>query len=362
MSVTDNAITDGANDSPEVNQDDLEVTPTGVDDGSTDATAVDDSAVVTDDTAVESLPDPDAWRRPYEELGFQNLESPEQAQQRLAEAYRRRDEELREKAEQLRYLQSIHSRIDSLSGGTQPASAPAKPEPTDLLGRLTGDWVEPDRDLLAKYVTVNEEGESIWRADAPADLRKQVETYQLRQAEWHKVLADPRQFETAINQRLERLVTERLQGELAQREQQQTDQQFVQEFNEQHRTWLVETDPITGQPTNRLTRDGQLFSQFAREAESQGVTSKRFVLQYALARVRETQLETRNAPVQQRATVQPVIQQQRNAMLGRKNATPKTQTTAAGLSDQPGAARTGKTRESFGQMMVGDLIEEGSLT
>jgi hypothetical protein len=352
-----------ANDSPSASDNAID---TGAVGSGTDATVI-DNAAVTDDAAGSQL-DPDAWRKSYEELGFQNLESPEQAQQRMIEAFRQRDEQLREAREQVRYMQSVHSRLESLGGSSpQPPSAPAASKPSDPLTELTSGWQEPDRELIAQYVVTGEDGQPAWRSDTPAEIRAQVDQYKVKQAAWHKILNDPRQLDQVLNQRVERMLAERLDETLTQRDTQTADQRAEQQFlTENH--WLYERDPVTGGTavdpnTGRpmLSREGHQFTKALHRVRESGVSRRSDQLELALAMHRSQQSQARQAPAQQRATVQPTVDQQRAAMLGRTNQRPAKPTTAAGITDGAGASRTGAKRESLGVSLVNDLIEEGMI-
>ncbi len=119
------------------------------------------------DDSTEPVADDSAWRRPYEELGFGDLESPEQAQQRAIEALRVRNEENRRLSEQLRYMQSIETRLGAVQQ-PQPA-APAQPA-GDRLSQFAQKWTAPNSDVLAKYIVVGEDGSRALRDDAPPEL------------------------------------------------------------------------------------------------------------------------------------------------------------------------------------------------
>jgi hypothetical protein len=348
-------------DSAPVNEDAIESTPND----SMEAVVGDDNAAVTDDAA-ESRPDPDAWRQPYEELGFQNLESPEQAQQRMVEAFRQRDEQLREAQERLRYMQSIHSRIDNLGGQSAHASAkdsqPA--EPSDLLTELTTGWIEPDRELVSQYIVTGEDGRSTWAPDTPTELKAQVEAYKLKKASWIKVLDDPRKLDQAITQRVERMLSQRLDETLSQRDTMTEDARVEQQFFSENE-WLFDRDPLTDGPaidpatgTPRLTREGRLFSDALKRVKNSGVTRRKDQIDMAMALFNSQQSQTRQAPAQQRATAQPTIAEQRASMLGRTNARPAKPTSSAGINDGKGAHRTGESRESWGASLVKGLFEE----
>lgn len=337
------------------------VETSGAGDGGMDAVPVGDAAAVMDDAAASQSSD--AWRTPYESLGFKDIDSPEQAQTRMIDAYRQRDDQLREAQERIRYMQSLHSRIDNLNGGT--GQSPAAPvEPIDTLSKFSSGWEVPDREVLAQYVMTGEDGETTWKPNAPEELRKQVSAYQIKQAEWQRVLDDPRQLDKAINERVERMLSERLEGVLTERDTRSADQQAEQKFFTDN-DWLFARDPVSGgayvDPMTgkaALSPDGQQFFSSFRSVRDSGVSRVTDQLNFALALHRQQQTQARQAPTQQRVTVQPTIEQKRAEMLGRTNKTPARPTTSAGLTDGPGASRTGAKRESFGASLVAQLVEE----
>lgn len=354
-------IDDAATGDMDVSLVDDVVETSGAGDGGMDAVPVGDAAAVMDDAAVSPLDN--AWRTPYESLGFKDIDSPEQAQTRMIDAYRQRDDQLREAQERIRYMQSLHSRIDNLSGGTgQSPAAPAGP--TDTLNKFSSEWVVPNLDLVRRYVTEQEGEPTIWNSDAPLELRKQVDAYHLQKEEWKNVLDDPRQLDKAINERVERMLSERLEGVLTERDTRSADQQAEQKFFTDN-DWLFARDPVSGgayvDPMTgkaALSPDGQQFFSSFRSVRDSGVSRVTDQLNFALALHRQQQTQARQAPTQQRVTAQPTVEQKRAEMLGRTNKTPARPTTSAGLTDGPGASRTGAKRESFGASLVAQLVEE----
>lgn len=312
---------------------------------------------------VEEAPS-NEWRAQYESLGFQGVETPEEAQQRLIYAYRQKQEQLAEAAEQVRYMRSLHSRLDQVAHAPV-AESPQAAANTDLLGQYVSKWQPPNRDVLARFIVNDERGEPQWRPEMPAELRQQVEQYQLQQTEWQQILADPRQFETAINQRVERLIQDKLEGTLQQRDTQLSDQAAEEQFFSQA-DWIYAQDPatrqpayhpITGQPV--LSNDGRLFAESLNHVRSLGVTRVADQLDLAMAKFNQVKAAIRVAPAAERAGVTDAVQQQRQQMLGRQNQAIKSQTTAAGVSDAPISEPTGASRMSASRRAILELVEEG---
>lgn len=328
-------------------------------DGTTDSVAAEDDADDGDSSlgATDGSQEPvdaNAWRRPYEDLGFGDLESPEQAQQRAIEALRNRNEENRRLSEQLRYMQSIESRL----GAVQPQPPAAlQQQAGDRLSQFAQKWTVPNAEVLSRY-TVVEDGVRRLSDDAPPELVEQVNNYRRQQVEWSTTIGNPQEFDRLINERVERLVTDRLEGELSRRTQEQTEQQYLDQFYNENR-WLFTVDPVTNQQTSQFSRDGQMFQRFYQEGANMGITSNRALHEFAHAKYLATKAQTQQHPAQQRQAAAPVVQDQRAKMLGRTNKTPKTQTVVAGANDGPGGNRTGQSRESFGRQIFEELVEQG---
>lgn len=312
------------------------------------------------DSGVQAEESQEDWRRPYEELGFQGVETPEEAQQRLAEAYRREREQREEAERQAKYYQSIQAQLTDRTGTAQPEQQEAQSQetPSGVIEALASKWQEPSPTALERYITRDENGQEKFTPDAPEEFRRQVMEYAEQRQQWAQVISNPKSFAEAIDQRLEAVLASRVTDTLSQHEQHRADQQAEEEFFAQN-DWLFERDPVTGQPTNRPTRDGQMFGQFLREAGSMGIQSRSQQLRVAMAMYQAQKSQAAQAPEQARQSARPVADQQRRKMLGAKNGQPSKPTTAAGVSDGPASKPTGANRMSLGERLVNDLQEEG---
>lgn len=320
--------------------------------GSTEAA---DTLEPSDQTDTAS--DDDAWRAPYRELGFENIETPEQAQERLLQAYRNERQQRAEAQRQAQYYQSVQAQLATRE--TVPtAQSPASDTPSGVIDSFSSNWIDINEKLLSEYVTRDEDGHAVFRPDAPEELRQQVLKFRQQKEQWGEVLSDPRQFAKAVDERLEAMLADRVTGVISERETKHADQTAEEQFFSEN-DWIFERDPLTGQSTNRPTRDGRRFGQALRHAAEMGIARRSDQLRTAMALFQAEQQQVAQAPAVARHTAQQVANQQRQQMLGRTNTAPSRQSTAAGVSDGPAGLPTGSAQVSRAQRIVTELQDEG---
>ena len=338
---------------------------TDVVDGGTDATtatSADAETVSADGQA--SGGDQESWRQRYERLGFQDLETPEQAQQRMFDAYERQNEELRRAQEEARYMRAIQSRLDAVSPSSQ-SHQPAQPEqPADAtaLGKFTNDWPEINHSVVSRYVVQDEDGNPQWKPDTPADIRAQVDQLHSRKAEWVESLSDPRFFQRAVSEQVEAIISERLSGELEQRDTMREDQMAETQFMSEN-DWIFQKDPVTGtiavdyDGNKQLSSEGKRFANALQEAKSMGISRKRDLLNAAMRFYRASKADIQQAPATARQNVAGDIAARRQAVLGATNPAPAKPTTAAGITDV--GSDNKQPRMSAAARAIHALKEEG---
>jgi len=299
------------------------------------------------------------WRAQYEELGFQDLETPEQAHQRLVESYRRERQRADQATEQAQYHQALVARL----GQTNPteAAAPSAPAPDDanetVFGRFTKKWVDVDRETIAEFVITDDDGNTTWKPNTPPELINQVHEAQKAQRKWNDVIQDPRQLEQAISQKVESLVGDRLNSALSERESMTAESTVEKQFLAENQ-WLYAVDPITNRPTNQPSPEGRVFGAHYQRAVELGIPTKAAQLEYAIALYQSSQRTANPAPVPgNQQQTQQVIDQRRREMLGQTNTRPAAPTTAAGITDGKGSQPAGESRMSFGQSVAAGMKE-----
>lgn len=214
----------------------------------------------------EPSPDPLAA---YRELGFQNVETPEEANQRLMQAYRQQMadvEALRRQQEELKTLAQYGNQyLQQLQQPQQQQQTPQQPD----------SWWSPpqvDTELLSRFRVTDAEGRMQWRQDTPPEIRAQAEAHERYLEQWaERLVREPQKvLPEIIEKEFDRLFEERY----SQRVNQEYTSQRLQQIQQENAEWLYEKDPRSGQVarnpdgTYRLTPAGQAALHFANEAET----------------------------------------------------------------------------------------------
>jgi len=357
----------------------------------TDVASVDDQAVdAVDDNAIDEVgvganatddSAADDWQAPYRELGFENLESPEQAQQRVMESLRQERMRAQEAVQQARYFQTAYTNHVGQASPAQPDTPTAPEQPSSLFAQMASDWPEIAQDEIDPFIEKDDNGRATgWKNGTPPSLIEKSNAYIRARAKWDEVVSDPRRLSEAIEQQFQTMLDSHLDGRLEQREQVTTEQRAEQEFLTSNSDWLYEKDPYSGQPSNQPTAAGRHFhSIFESTKEQYGVTNmaKRIQLATQLFQAQQaaagiTPNQPAAAPVPARPATVPAGQQQpaatqttaadvRRQMLGQRNGAPARPTSAAGVNDGPGGSPAGASRMSYGQLVASGMKQEGTL-
>ncbi len=175
-------------------------------------------------------------------LGFENVANDEEAFDRLAAAYQQQEE---------KFSSQIKQVLDEVRYQSQP-----QPEPAPATGQ-TRWWNPPKADLAAAAHYRTAEG---WKPETPPDLRRQVEELERYRDNFARsFVSDP---ESALAPLLEQKVKEIVAQQYGQLT---AKQQFEQELNAN--PWLWEKDPYSGQPTRKLSAEGQKFNELMASVE-----------------------------------------------------------------------------------------------
>jgi len=227
-----------------------------------------------------------SWLDLVRKQGFENVESEEDARQRLLDAYqqeRSRLDELEKRWQQFEPLIAYGQQyIDSLQkqqAGGQPAGqaaqAAAAPEQPSVWPQIP----EVDLDAVERYR--DDKGE--WKFNTPPELRHQAEQAAAAIQKWQVGMAlRPQQTLEPIIKQVARQVSEELlreqfgmePKELVQRLDLSGEQQFVQQQANELAPVLYERDPRTGQlDLQRLSAVGQAFTTALEDLERGGMSS-----------------------------------------------------------------------------------------
>lgn len=216
------------------------------------------------------------------EFGFEGVDSDEQAQERLIEAWKRDRDSLaseRQRAEE-------QARIAVALAAGQPAAPVAQTEP------VNDHWWKPptiDERLLEAYQTSTVDAatgrEKIgWREGTPPEVIAKYNALEAHTKQWtedlvrrpHEVLPKIIAYEAR------RIVQE----ELSQTQAAQQAETFLDTFRREN-TWLYDADPVTNKPAItsdgrlKLSAEGQKFQAYLNEAESLGIADVQKQFTYA---------------------------------------------------------------------------------
>jgi hypothetical protein len=192
-----------------------------------------------------------------------------------------------------------------------------------------GTAADIQRLMAAHYERDPQSGAVKPRADCPLDVRQKVEAYQQYIADWQfKLQHDPMAaLQPMIAQEAQKIA----QQSLAQYGEQLAAQQMVQ----RNADWLYQRDGnnnqiyANGQPA--LSREGQIFAAYVREAETLGIHGVANQEKYALKHVHADLLFERQAPTQQQ-------QQQNQQFLNQNNR--RAANTGAAVANANGQTQT----------------------
>lgn len=225
------------------------------------------------------------------DLGFRDVESEEDAQARLVQAYQ---EQLNQTAalEQRAREAEIRAAVRDMQPQAAPApvadSEPSAPQywpaytsvDPQMINKYRETYVDPETNQLAVR----------WSADTPADLRASYDRYTTEVEQWTNKLAyEPQQtLQPIIEDLAERKVREIMQSsfgfapeEISSRLDLSGEQAAVDNFMGEWGGKLYELDPVTRQPTQRLSDFGSKVDQAMIEAYDMGLTSKAQQIHYA---------------------------------------------------------------------------------
>lgn len=230
------------------------------------------------------------WLDQIRGLGFEGIETEEQARERLIQAYEQQTQRERQIQEQMQqiaplvrygqeYLQiqndprfkQVFSPQERLETPEEPQSwwNPPKYDPA-LIERYQEDRVDQETGQVYK----------VWKENTPAQVRADAEAYDQYIRDWqHKLVYDPREaIGQAIQQEFDRFYKEREQ----ERQQQTSTETALQRFQQDNAELLFARDPVTNRLTNQLSREGKMIQHYVQQAEAGGMTNPELIFDYAL--------------------------------------------------------------------------------
>lgn len=305
-------------------------------------------------------------------LGFQDLQSEEDARARLIEAYRQREmqlEDIASRYQQVSPLAQYGQQYLALmqNPAFQQFQAQAQPSVTQAQPQEENWWSPPKYDpvLAEKYREVKVDpatGEQRleWKANTPAEIRASVEAHSTYLEKWADDLVRRPQevLPKIIRAEFDKYFDERY-GSI---QQQAEVDRLASEIKTNHADWMYQRDPRTNQiMEGQLTQAGQQAMNYLQEAMQMGIQSPqqqwRYVeramsADYAQYAYQSQSQQTNTAQVAQQKK-QELLTRGNTALPGRGGSQPAR---GAGASAQPQ-----NTSLSPGQQLLAELEADGVL-
>jgi len=227
------------------------------------------------------------------DLGFRDVESEEDAQERLLKAYQ----------EQLNQTAALEQRareaeIRAAMSGMQPHAQPQNTQPQEPAAEDKRYWPAyptVDAQMISKYreTVVDPETQQLsvrWADGTPRELRDNYDRFTAEVEQWTNKLAyEPEQTLTPIIEDLaERKVRQILESsfgfapeEIGTRLDLSGENREIQSFMDRYQEHLYDVDPVTRQPTNRFSDFGAKVDAAMIEGYNLGLESRSAQLRYA---------------------------------------------------------------------------------
>ena len=299
-----------------------------------------------------------AWKNILAEAGFEDIDTMDTAAQRSVDAIRQRDEQIETLANQVRWYNSNQGQAYQ----QQPAPAPAAPADPELgaIENITKGWQDIPLHVVQEWL--DPDTGSI-RDDAPPSIRQNIEQFAQKRHEWSQLVADPRQFVAAIDERVQKMIDAQLETGFSERQRQYQDQTAEERFLDDNAFWMYAKDPATGRPVvdpvtgyQMFSRQGQEFQRLFEHTEQMGVQSIADRIAIAKAFYDQTNAAQTAQPAVRREDQQGIVEQQRQAMLGRTNTTRPAQTAVNNVSPGLGQTQAGEQSRSIGEAFLQELV------
>lgn len=324
---------------------------------------LDDPAMEAESSASEQAQEEAAWKQILGQAGFNDFESIDHAAERFVESHKLQESRINELADRVRSYEALIA----AQGGAQrspqqqpeSASAADPPKPKSALGELVDGWKPIPTQLINQYWT---EDNKI-SPEAPPEVRDQLIQAQQQVQNWQELMNDPPRFLAALTEHLAPTIQQQFETEYSQRQQTQSEESALVDFESQNADWLYEKDPATGNvlvdPLNRnpiWSAKGQQFRSILDHVDNTyGVQTNAARLEIAMALHNQQQANIEQAPVQRRQAASQVNEQKKREMRGRRNTAPNTQTAINGVSPNSGAEEPGAAQQSIGEYFAEQL-------
>lgn len=259
------------------------------------ATGAGNVPVTGEAVADSGAPAVDPWVQQLQDMGFQGITTPQEAQRRVVEAIQLRNQQLaaaQQQAQQYEQYARAYAQQQQdprwLAFQQQQMQSPQAPEAPQ--GHPWWKAPQVDLTLLEQYREeqvdpVTGQKKLAWKADAPLEYKQAAEQYTRHLKQWQEDLVT-RPHEV-LPQIIQTEVMPLIEQAFAQREQQMRTQSFVQEVNEKNADWMYAKDPVTQQflvdhqGQRVLSGDGQHVGAYISQATQLGIQDPQARWQFA---------------------------------------------------------------------------------
>lgn len=180
------------------------------------------------------------------ELGFADVTSDEEAQQRLLEAFSQKSQAEQQYQQQLEMLNWQMRQLMSQTGQQVPQQQTQAPQPGQQ-----GWWTPPqtNEQLRQQYIAGKAEDGSVqWKPNTPPQLIQEYEAEQAYYADWaQKLVRSPQEALAGFKQEILEDAKRQIQAELYQQAERRQAESFMEQQIRENEDFLYLKDPVTKQ-------------------------------------------------------------------------------------------------------------------
>lgn len=270
------------------------------------------------------------------QLGFENVETEQDALDRLVESYaqqQRQMDQLRQQIQQAapfvnygqQYIQQLQD--PAFVQFQQQRQSPRQPVQQQQQEDPTKWWSPPSYDpaLVQKYqdIAVGADGvpRTEWKPNTPAELRAAVESHQAYREKWaEQLVSNPQQALAPFKGEVLAEVRRMFDDVLGTTERERETQTLAERIKNENQEWMYErdprtgsflADPVSGDPV--LSNEGRAALQMVARAEQVGITDPYEQWNYAVAMMHAR--NPQQAPVAAQAPAASPVPQQTTAQV-----------------------------------------------
>lgn len=304
-------------------------------------------------------------------LGFQDLQSEEDARSRLIAAYQERERQLEQIASRYQqvtplaqygqqYLQLMQNpAFQQFQAQAQPGVTQTQPQEDNWWSPPKYDAIMAEKYREVKVDPATGEQRVEWKANTPAEVRSAVEAHSSYLEKWADDLVRRPQevLPKIIRAEFDKYFDERY-GSI---QQQAEVDQLANQIKTYHSDWMYRKDPRTNQTIEgELTPDGQRAMGYLQEAMQMGIGSPQQQWRYVERCMTADYAQfSQQQNQQQQTTPAQVAQQKKQELLSRGSTSLPSRT---GSIPEPGAGKSARSQNSsvdFGNKVLAQMNADG---